>query len=309
MQLAIPETVLNVIRDGLYEHSKLVKYVHLKPVKGSGRQIISDDVIEAVWTEACAALHELEFGLNGYQFESYKLGGYIPVCKANLEDSNEDALSEDVEYMLMKAVGYALDKAIIYGTGNRMPLGFASRLGQLQKPSNYPDYAPEWKDLHTSNIKSLDGATLTGVELFKALIKETVHADSHGSYNGMVLAMNEKTWKGSILPEALTISGGLITTANGGFFPALNANIEFLDFIPEGDIVGGYLEKYLLAERRGGEIGSSDHVGFLTDEVVFKGTANYDGLPLNPDSFIAINVNNQQPATAVPFAYDVITTP
>lgn len=306
MQVAIPEIVLNVIRDGLYEHSKLLKYVRLKPVKGSGRQIISDNVIEAVWTEACAALHELELGLNGYEFESYKLGGYIPVCKANLEDANEDALSEDVEFMLMKAIGYALDKAIIYGTGNRMPLGFASRLGQLQKPSNYPEYAPEWKDLHTSNIKSLNGTTLTGVDLFKALIKETVHADNNGSHNGMVLAMNEKTWKGSILPESLTISGGLITTANGGFFPALNANIEFLDFIPEGDIVGGYLEKYLLAERRGGEIGSSDHVGFLTDERVFKGTADYDGLPLSPESFITINVNNEQPATTVPFAYDLI---
>lgn len=309
MQIAIPEVIINVIRDGLYEHSKLLKYVRLKPVKGEGRSIISDNVIEAVWTEACASLSELDLGLNGYQFESYKVGGFIPVCKSNLEDSNEDALSEEVEFNLMKAIGYALDKAIIYGTGNRMPLGFVTRLSKATAPANYPEYSPEWKDVSGTNLQVIDGTTKTGVELFKAIIKGTASVKNNQSRNGIVLAMNEDTWKETILPEALTINGGLITTANGGFFPALNANIEFLDFIPDGDIVGGYLEKYLLTERKGGEIAASDQFKFLTDERVFRGTANYDGLPLTPDSFIALNVNNQEPATSVPFAYDVITTP
>lgn len=289
--IPVPLTILQVIRDNIFQQSKLVKYVNLQPVSGNSRQIISDSLLEAVWVDAFQSLKEFQVDISGLEMESYRLGGFIPICTSTLKDGDY-ILSGEFEYKLTQAISYALDKAIIYGTDRMMPLGFATRLADTLATPN----------LVTTNIRKIDDTALDGTGLIVQMIAELMNAKGNKSTRGMVLAMNETTWKGSILPAAVSASCGLITTANGGYFPALDATIEFLDFIPDGDIVGGYLEKYLLAERSGATIGVSDQVRFLTDEVVFRGTANYDGAPVNPDSFILLNINNREPATTVPFA-------
>jgi len=263
----------------------------LRDVKGDGRQGVSGDIPEAVWTEACAALYELDLDFTQQEMEAYKVGGFVPVCKKSLEDSTIN-LAGEIEYMLGAAIGYALDKAIIYGSGNKMPLGFAKRLGD----------STATPDLSLSNINKVNGETVRGAALFHAILKGLSNAQSNKSRSGITLAMNEKTYRNQILPDSCTLNGGVITTPNGGFLPALNANIEFLDFIPVGDVVGGYLDRYLVTERDGGTFAVSDQVKFIEDEIVFKGTALYDGKPIYADSFILFNTQNQDPATTVPFA-------
>lgn len=59
--------------------------------------------------------------------------------------------------------------------------------------------------------------------------------------------------------------------------PIVGGNIEELKFIPDNTIIFGYFENYVLAERAGTVIGQSEHVRFIEDQTVFKGTARYDG--------------------------------
>ncbi|QOS77944.1 phage major capsid protein [Paenibacillus sp. JNUCC31] len=293
-ELTIPDTVLELLRDNLDGFSKLVKYVRLRPLKGTARQTIAGEIPEAIWTEACGKLNELSFDFSQIEIDGYKVGGFIPVCKATLEDSDIN-LANEVEYMLGEAIGYALDKAIVYGTGVKMPLGFVTRLADAT-----PDYGP---DVSTTNIKKLPVAT--GVELFKSVLKTLANAKSRRARNGLVLVMNEMTWNSLVLPESLSVNAaGTIVAANGGTFPVVGAKVEFLDFVPVGDIAGGYLEKYLLSERQGGFFGASEHVRWIEDEVVFKGTARYDGKPVRPDSFILFNIQNAEPTKSVAFAPD-----
>lgn len=295
-ELLIPDTVLELIRDNLDGYSKLVKYVRVRPLQGTARQTISGEIPEAIWTEACGKLNEMSFDFSQIEVDGYKVGGFIPVCKATLEDSVIN-LANEVEYMITEAIGYALDKAIVYGTGVKMPLGFVTRLADAT-----PDYGP---NVSTSNIKTINGTTQTGVALFKAILIALANAKSRRSRNGLVLLMNEMTWNSLILPESLSINAaGTIVATDGGTFPVVGAKVEFLDFIPVGDIAGGYLEKYLLAERQGGFFGASEHVRWIEDEIVFKGTARYDGKPVRPDSFILMNIANTPPTTSVLFAPD-----
>jgi hypothetical protein len=80
---------------------------------------------------------------------------------------------------------------------------------------------------------------------------------------------------------------------------------NFNSTMPDGDIVGGYGDLYLLAERAGMYIGQSEHVRYIEDQTVFKATARYDGEPVIPAAFVAIGISGTKPSsTAVTFAED-----
>ena len=90
--------------------------------------------------------------------------------------------------------------------------------------------------------------------------------------------------------------------------PIIGGNIETLDFIPDNVIIGGFGDLYLLAERKGMVIKQSEHVLFLEDATVFKGTARYDGLPVIAEGFVAIGINGVTPTAEMTFAEDTANT-
>lgn len=296
-ELLIPDTVLDLIRDNMDGYSKLYKYVRVRPLKGTARQNIAGEIPEAIWTEMVGKLNELDFDFSQIEVDGYKVGGFIPVAKSILEDSAV-SLADEIEYVLAEAIGYGLDKAIVYGKGTKMPLGFVTRLADTEAELDVSD----------TNIDTIDITEKTGIDFFKAILKSVAATKSRRSRNGMVFVMNEQTWLSYILPESLAINAaGTIVAAGNSTFPAIGAKVEFLDFVPVGDIVGGYLEKYLLAERQGGFFGASEHVRWIEDEIVFKGTARYDGKPVRPESFFAINILGEVdgPETDMDFAPDL----
>ena len=86
--------------------------------------------------------------------------------------------------------------------------------------------------------------------------------------------------------------------------PVVGGIIEVLDFVPNYVIVGGYFDLYLLAERSGQKFAQSEHVRFLNDQTVFKGTARYDGQAAIAEAFVAIGVNGATPDDTMSFAGD-----
>ena len=77
-----------------------------------------------------------------------------------------------------------------------------------------------------------------------------------------------------------------------------------LDFVPVGDIIFGYFDLYLLAQRAGAQLAQSEHVRFIEDQTVFKGTARYDGVPVFGEAFGAVNIAGKAPTTSMTFAPD-----
>ena len=104
---------------------------------------------EAIWTEACAKLNELDFSFNQVEVDGYKVGGVVYICQATLEDSDLNLAYEIMEGM-GASIGISVDKAILYGTGVKMPLGIATRLAQTSEPDNYPCL------LYTSSVSNSD---------------------------------------------------------------------------------------------------------------------------------------------------------
>ena len=100
----------------------------------------------------------------------------------------------------------------------------------------------------------------------------------------------------------------VLREANGK--PLLRYVVNNLSFIPDNVIIGGYGSLYLLGQRSGAVIATSEHVRFMEDQTVAKGVARYDGMPVVPAGFVAIGISGAAvEAGAVAFTADAANTP
>lgn len=300
--LTIPIVFLDLISENMFRYSKLLNRIRVRNVRGEARQTIAGTVPEAIWTEMCAAINELEFVFNQVTVDGYKVAGFVPVCNSILEDNDINLASWIVE-MLSESIGLAEDKAILYGTGIKMPLGIVPRLAQAAKPTDYPANAPEWIDLHTTNIQRID-SNLTGAEFWAALTIATGNAFSLYARGEKFWAMNSKTYnllKSKVITFTATgdIAAGVFAT-----LPIITGDVDILEFIPDGDIVGGYGDLYLWVNRGEIQIDADRSVQFIQDNTVFRGKARADGQPVIPQSFVAVNINGSEVTTSMTFAAD-----
>lgn len=306
--LEIPIVFLELISENMYRYSKLLRRVRVRSVPGEARQTIAGTVPEAVWTEMCGAINELSFQFNQITLDGYKVAGYIPVCNSLLEDtvSNLDLASWIVE-MLSEAIGLAEDKAILYGKGAaaHMPLGIVTRLAQTSAPAGYPATAPAWQNLSTTNIVKINGASLTGAEFWAQLMLATGNTFTRYNRGEMFWAMNSKTYA-QLRSKLITFTAtGDIVANLYGSLPIVSGVVDVLEFIPDGDIIGGYGDLYLWVDRASMQIESNNGGEFfIQDNTVFRGKARADGAPVIPGAFVAININNTNVTTAMDFAAD-----
>lgn len=305
--LEIPIVFLELISENMYRYSKLLNRVRVRPVPGEARQTIAGTIPEAIWIEMCGAINELTFQFNQITTDGYKVAGFIPVCNSLLEDttSNLDLASSIIE-MLSESIGYAEDKAILYGKGSasHMPLGIVTRLAQSSAPAGYPANAPAWVDLSKTNIIKIDGTSATGAQFWSQLTLAAGNTFTRYNRGSMFWAMNSKTH--NLLKSKLitfTATGDVVANLFD-VLPVISGDVDVLEFIPDGDIIGGYGELYLWADRASIQIESDRSVQFIQDNTVFRGKARADGMPIIPGAFVAININNQNVTTVMDFAAD-----
>lgn len=309
-ELTIPIVFLDLISENMFRYSKLMNRVRIREVSGQARQTIAGTVPEAVWTEMCGNLNKLTFVFNQVTLDGYKVGGFVPVCNALLEDNDVNLASWIIE-MMSESLGLAKDKAILYGKGSayHMPLGIVTRLAQQSQPASYPANAPAWVDLHSTNIITL-ASNLSGAAFWAAL--QVAVGNTFTKYNRgtMFWAMNSKTYA-LLKSKAITFTAAGDVVANVyGVLPIITGDIDILEFMPDGDIVGGYGDLYLWAQRSGMTIGA-DEFGYtnrVLDQTLFFGKERADGTPVIAGAFVAININGQSPTTAMTFAGDAANT-
>lgn len=304
-ELTIPVVFLDIIAENMYRYSKLLNRVRVRNVAGEARQTLAGLAPEAVWTEACGALNELNYSLGQVVMDGYKVAGFIPICNSLLEDSDV-ALSSLIIEMLSESLGYAKDKAILYGkgAGSHMPLGIVTRLAQQSQPSDYPANGPAWQDLHTTNIIKIDPTDMTSEQFWQAVMGAAANTANRYSRGELFWTMNSKTY--------YMLRSRLIAYNYEGYpvfnqpetMPFIGGNIDILEFIPDGDIIGGYGDLYLWVQRSGMQIELSREVQFIQDNTVFRGKERADGAPVIPAAFVAFNINNVDVTTVMTFAAD-----
>lgn len=300
--LTIPDVMLPLIKQVVYGTSKVVPFVNLKFVPGKGRQTIMGDIPEGVWTEMAGVLNELTLAFTQVEVDGYKVGGYFAVANCYLEDSDV-ALAQELISAIGQSIAIALDKAIIYGTGTKMPLGVVTRLATANAPTGWnATTMGTYVDLTGINV--ITGTGATGLNLFKEIVTATGVIDNKYSKDGLVWFMNAKTrTKLQVNSMDKNINAAIVAGMNGEM-PVAGGKIVELDFVPNDNIVFGYFKNYLLAERAGVKLASSEHAKFIQDQTVFKGTARYDGRPVIPQAFGVLSLTTTAPTTSISFASD-----
>ncbi len=302
--LTIPDNMLGLVREEVARQSKLLPFVNHRRVTGTGRMNIMGKIPEAVWTEMCANINELDLVFNQTEVDGYKVGAFVAICNATLEDSDL-ALAQEIVDAIGIAIAKALDKAILFGTGSKMPVGIATRLAASSQPAWWGTNDPAFTDLHTSNVQTINVNASSGAAFFIALVAKLAIAKPKYSGDGLFWAMNRKTHL-DIMAKALAVNANGAYVANTQLMPVVGGEIvEFEDDqLADYEIIGGFGANYLMAERAGVELASSSEVRFLQDQTVFKGTGRYDGRPLAGEAFVIVNYNNTSPTTSKSFPTD-----
>lgn len=302
----VPTALLPLLRENISKYSALMKYVNVQRLGGDGKQTILGAIPEAVWTEQTGKINELALAATQITVGGNKVAGYIPVPNAYLEDSVEDLAGIVLDY-LGQSIGFAVDKAILYGNGSNMPIGIMTRLAATTKPSWWQANAPDFVNLSATHIGKLSGASVTGVALYKEMAKVlgTASAKYGVAGGGKFWAMTNTTWtKLQIELMDMNAAGAIVTGAEMKM-PVIGGDIVLLDNIVEDNvIVGGYGSQYLLAERASVELARSEHVHFIEDNTVFRGKARYDGMPIAGEGFAAFSLTTTAAATTKTFAED-----
>lgn len=286
--LLIPDTILPLVHDEIYASSQLLPVVRVVNLKGTGRQDVQGTDPEGIWEGMLEALNELSLGFTTLvEVDGYKVGGYIPIDNAILEDSDIN-LADTVLSAIGRGIGYALDKAILYGTGStgKMPTGFAA----------------------TATATNVGGKT--DLAMYKAFVEAT-GALKHS--NGTTFwCMNRATRMKMIAASMSINASGAIVAGTQGTMPVEGGRIIECDFVPDDEIVGGYGQDYLLAQRSGITMKTSEHAMFIQDKTVFLARARYDGKPVFTDGFMVIGLGSTAPTAKIdsnhPFAAAATTS-
>ena len=304
----IPDVYLPMIRTEIARASRLLRFVQVRNLSGDALLNIAGTIPEAVWTDCCASLNEISLGFNQIEAGCHKVGAYMAICNATLEDADIDLAAEIVS-ALGTAIAKALDKAILFGTGVKMPLGILTRLAQESQPADWGALAPAWTDLHSTNVVTLNIDGSSGATFFQALIEKLALAKPKTSNEGLFWVMNRTTHL-HILAKALAFNAQAALVASTDLFPIIGGTIvEFEDGeIPDNWIAGGFGANYLLIERAGVRFANSDIPMFLQDQTLFKATARYDGKPIFGEAFVVVRFDNTAPATSDTFPVDWANT-
>lgn len=280
-EVFIGVSIFDLIRENVIDYSKLYARVRASFTKNNGRQPVEGAIPEAIWTEACAAVKELDLSFGSVELDTYKVGGYFAVCNARIEDSDIDLLDVFSD-ALLQAIGFALDKAFVYGTGVKMPTGFVTEIA---------DTASQLVQI--ANTKK-------GKDLFAAIVLAGGVADGKMSRGRITWIMNEKMYR-FLKSEAVSFNAaGAIVAGIDGTMPVDGGDIVVLNFVPDNNIAFGYLDLYAALIKKEMTVSVSTEAKFIEDQTVIKGVMRADGKPAVPLAFGAIGYG-AAPTTEVTF--------
>ena len=291
-EITVPTVLRPMIREEVAQKSKLLKHVNHIYVPGDTRIPIMGEIPEAIWTEQCAKLNELGLEMYMVEINAYKVGGFMGVCRYIVEDSAENIL-DILMYALAAGIAKAIDKAILFGTGNKMPLGIVTRLLQTVDPGNGGKYERPWVNLSKTNALELFNIIddpNDPEKVMAAIVMAFGAAETKTGTDNKFFAMHSSTYT-MLLGMLINInSSGAIVSGLNMTMPVIGGDIEIIDDMPVGLIAGGYGINYTACERGNMTFDTNDRLRWIEEQVLVKATARYDGKPTNPASFFALTL-------------------
>lgn len=287
LDVVMPETIINSVFDDLRENHPLLSRINFMPTKAAVKMLVNTNPHQmAAWGKLCAEIvQELTSGFAEVDATLYKLSAFMPVCKAML-DLGPEWLDRYVREVLYEALACGLEHAIITGTGKEMPIGMDRQVGDGVSVTDgeYPrkeavvvtEFTPEV-------IGGLLGRMAVDPNGKQRRVSNVVLIVSASDYYSKVMPATtlmapDGSYRNDVLPYPMTV----IQSAE----------------LSTGEAILGLADRYFAAAGMGtsGRIEYSDEYHFLEDERVYLIKLYANGMPLDNNAFMLLDISGLKPA-------------
>lgn len=283
LDVAFPETVIdNVISDIKASHP-LLDVINFQNTTILTKIVVNKKGIQlAQWGALGSAISkELEGAIGKIDLTLCKLTAFMPISKDMLEVGPQ-WIDSYVRATLSEAIAYALEKAIVTGTGKDEPIGMDRDVSDDVTITG--GVYPKKTAIAITDLSATTYGTLLS----------TMAEDPNGKTRAIekvVLIANPKDYFKKIMP-ATTIQATDGTYKNN-VFPFPTTAIQSCG-VEEGKAIIGIAEKYFMgigAGTNGGKIEYSDEFKFLDDERTYITKLYGNGRALDNNAFLLLDIS------------------
>lgn len=288
LDVVMPETVIDSVFEDLSTNHPLLSKINFVPSGGAIHMMVNTNGYqEAVWGALCDDIvKELTSGFKEVNTSLLKLSAFLPVCKAMLE-LGPQWLDRYVREILYEAIANGMEHGIIAGDGNEEPIGMMRQVGEGVTVTGgvYPEKtAVVVSDFSPATYGRLLGILAVDDKGKSRVIRDVILVVSPADYFTRVFpAVTQPTPAGGYATDVLPYPTTVIQSAA----------------VPNGKAVLGLAYRYFAAAGSdvAGRIEYSDHYHFIEDERVYLLKLYANGMPLDNNAFITLDISGIAPLT------------
>ena len=282
---AMPETIIEDVLRNITQSHPLLSKIDTQNVQYLTKWILNTHTTQAAAWGAITAeiVQEVTSSIEVIDLRQNKLSCFA-ILELGMVDLGPAWLDSYVRAVMTEAMSYALEAAVVSGTGSSQPIGMDRDL-----------------DSETSGVYSQKTATAVTDFMpatYGALVAE-IAKDKNGkprSISGLSIIVNETTYLTRIMPAVTVLNnaGQFVNTA----FPVAT-DVIISNAMEDDYAILGVPSNYFLAvgkSRRNNAIEYTDEYRFLEDQRVFKVVQYADGRPVDNTAFLLLDVSGLEAA-------------
>lgn len=287
LDVALPETVINSVFDDMRANHPLLSKINFMPSGGAVKILVNTNGVEsAVWGKLTdEVVKEATAGLKEIDTVLYKLSAFLPVAKAML-DLGPDWLDRFVRETLYEYLSNGLEVGIVTGEGKDQPIGMMRKVGDDVNVTGgrYPKKdAITLNDLSPATVGNLISLMAVTPNGRPRTVSDVIFLVNPQDYYQKVMPATtvqapDGTYRNDVLPYPMTVIQS----------PALKRGEALMG------IAGRY--KAFAGLAKDGRIEYSDDYHFLEDERVYLIKTYANGMPLDNNAFLLLNISGLRPA-------------
>lgn len=288
MDVVMPKTVINSVFDDLSTNHPLLSKIGFTATGGAVEIIMNENgQQEAVWGALTDEIvKELTSGFKKVKTDLLKLSAFLPVCNSML-DLGPEWLDRYVREVLYEALANGMESGIVSGNGKDQPIGMTRQVGEgvIVTGGKYP----KKEKISITNLSAETVGNLLAI----------IAKDPNGKtrkISDVIFVVNPVDYFQTVMP-ATTIMGPDGTYRNDVMpYPM---DIIQSPAVDVGEAAIGIAYRYFAAAgtAKEGRIEYSDHYHFLEDERVYLIKAYANGMPMDNNAFLLLDISGLKPAT------------
>lgn len=285
LDVVMPYTIIDSVFDELRTNHPLLSKIRFMATNGVVKMLVNTNGEQkAVWGNLTDAItKELASGFKEVDTTLLKLSAFLPVAKSML-DLGPAWLDRYVRDVLYEALANGLEAGLVDGDGKTEPIGM-SRVADESKTSGgvYPRKAKiTVNDLSTETMGKL-----------AALLAKDRNGKSRKVSN-FILIVNPQDYYEKVMPATTLLTPG------GDFrrdVLPLPTDVVESSALERGEAIFGIASRYqaFAGTSKDGNILYSDDYKFLEDQRVYLIKTYANGLPLDDNSFLLLDIDGMRP--------------